>query len=136
MSTDLLLSVELRYLAYVVFLCLVLWIPYVLSAIITRGLGPVAGYPTGTYDDLPDWAQRSQRAHQNLVENLAPFAALVLIAHVSGKLGDLTELAVQLFFWARIAHAVVHIAGIPWLRTLAFTVGWIGNLMIFWQIVV
>ena len=133
-SDLLLLSVELRYLAYTALLSLLLWIPYIVSEIGTRGLSRAVGYPTGFYDDLPAWAQRCHRAHMNLVENLVPFAALVLIAHVAGVASDLTALGARLFFWARIAQTVVHIAGIPWLRTLAFAVGWIGNLLIFWAI--
>src|SRR5882762_5469122 len=34
---------------------------------------------------VPAWTARAQRAHANLVENLAPFAILVLVAHVAGK---------------------------------------------------
>ena len=133
-SDLLLLTTELRYLAYAALLSLLLWIPYVLAEIRTRGLTRAVGYPTGFYDDLPAWAQRCHRAHMNLVENLLPFAALVLIAQVAGVASDLTALGAQLFFWARIVQATVHIAGIPWLRTLAFAAGWIGNLLIFWAI--
>ena len=133
-SDLLLLTTELRYLAYAALLSLVLWIPYVLAEIGTRGLSRAVSYPTGFYDDLPAWAQRCHRAHMNLVENLLPFATLVLIAHVAGVASDLTALGAQLFFWARVAQTLVHIAGIPWLRTLAFAVGWIGNLLIFWAI--
>ncbi len=134
-SDLLLLTIELRYLAYTALLSLLLWIPYILAEIRTRGLSRAVSYPTGFYDDLPDWAQRCHRAHMNLVENLVPFAALVLIAHVAGVASDLAALGVQLFFWARIAQTVVHIAGIPWLRTLAFAAGWAGNLLIFAAIV-
>src|SRR5262249_39184820 len=35
--------------------------------------------------DVPAWTGRAQRAHANLVENLAPFAILVLVAHVTGR---------------------------------------------------
>ena len=129
------LSYEFRMLAYSVFLCLVLWIPYILSEIQVRGLSRAVGYPTGKYDDLPDWAQRSQRAHMNMVENLAPFAALVLLASIADQASAATALGAALFFWARLVHAIVHIAGIPWARTLAFTVAWIGNLIIFWEVV-
>ena len=129
------LSYELRMLAYSAFLCLVLWIPYILATIQTRGLTRAVGYPTGTYDDLPDWAQRSQRAHMNLVENLVPFAALVLLAHLAGQASAATAFGAALFYWARLAHAIVHIAGIPWARTIAFAVAWIGNLIIFWEVV-
>ena len=99
-SDLLLLTSELRYLAYTALLSLLLWIPYILAEIRTRGLSRAVSYPTGFYDDLPDWAQRCHRAHMNLVENLVPFAALVLIAQVAGVASDLAALGVQLFFWA------------------------------------
>ena len=69
------------------------------------------------------------------MENLAPFAALVLVAHVSGAANELTALGARLFFWARVVQAGVHIAGIPGVRTLAFAVSVVANLIIFVQIV-
>ena len=129
------LSYEFRMLAYSAFLCLVLWIPYILSEIQVRGIARAVGYPTGFYDDLPDWAQRTQRAHMNMLENLAPFAALVLLAHLSGQASAATAFGAALFFWAKLVHAIVHIAGISWARTLAFAVAWIGNMIIFWEVV-
>jgi uncharacterized MAPEG superfamily protein len=134
MGAETALTIELRLLVYSVFICLILWIPYIMAEIQVRGLGRAVSYPTGEFKDLPDWAQRCQRAHMNLVENLAPFAALVLVAHVLDAGNAATALGAQLFFWARVVQTVVHIAGIPWLRTIAFAVGWIGNLIIFWQI--
>jgi uncharacterized MAPEG superfamily protein len=135
MKTELLLTGDLRLLLYSVFLCLILWIPYVLSIIGTRGLTKAVGYPTGVYDDLPAWAQRAQRAHLNLVENLAPFAVLVLVAHLTGNANEVTLLGARLFFWARVAHAVTCIAGIAWLRTLAFAASWVGCIMILGQMI-
>lgn len=135
MTGELVLTTDLRLLVYSALLSLVMWIPYILAEIQTRGLTRAVGYPTGYYDDLPAWAQRSHRAHMNLVENLAPFATLVLVAHVTGSAGEATALGARLFFWARVVQTIVHIAGIPWLRTAAFIVGWFGNLIIFWQIV-
>ena len=134
MSPDASLSYEFRMLAYSAFLCLVLWIPYILAAIQTRGLASVVGYPTGEYGDLPDWAQRTHRAHMNLVENLVPFTALILLAHLAGQASSATALGAALFFWARLLQAIVHMAGMAWIRTLAFTVAWIGNLIIFWEV--
>lgn len=134
MLADLIFTIDLRMLVYTAALSLVLWIPYMLVAMGKRGIGAVAGYPTGRYDDLPEAAQRAQRAHANLVENLAPFAVLVLVAHVSGSANETTALGAQLFFWARVVQAAVHIFGVPWLRTAAFLAGWVGNLLIFWQI--
>lgn len=129
------LAIELRLLAYLALLSLMIWVPYILAAMSARGMAQVAGYPTGNYGELPEWAQRCQRVHMNLVENLVPFGALVLVAQVAGASNDATVLGAQLFFWARLAQAAVHIAGVPYLRTGAFAVGWIGCLIIFWQVV-
>jgi len=134
MKTELLLTGDLRLLLYSVFLCLILWIPYVLSIIGTRGLTKAVGYPTGVYDDLPAWAQRAQRAHLNLVENLAPFAVLVLVAHLTGNANEVTLLGARLFFWARVAHAVLYVAGVPWARTLIWAVSIVGLVIIFSQL--
>ena len=82
----------------------------------------------------PEWTARAQRAHQNLVENLAPFAILVLVAHVTGKANSTTALGATLFFWGRVAHAGTYIAGIIYARTVAFFVGTIGELMILSQL--
>jgi uncharacterized MAPEG superfamily protein len=71
----------------------------------------------------------------NMVENLAPFAALVLLASIADQASAATALGAALFFWARLVQAIVHIAGIPWARTLAFTVAWIGNLIILWEVI-
>jgi uncharacterized MAPEG superfamily protein len=129
------LAIELRLLAYLALLTLVIWAPYASAVTSARGLSSAMGYPTAVTEGLPEWAQRCFRAHMNLIENLVPFGALVLIAQVAGASNDVTVLGAQLFFWSRLAHAGVHIAGIPWIRTGAFVVGWIGCLMIFWEVV-
>ena len=56
--------------------------------------------------------------------------------HVTGTANEATALGAALFFWARLAMAAVHIAGIPWLRTVTFLVAWAGALIIFWNVVV
>jgi len=78
----------------------------------------------------PPWVDRTIRAHVNLTENLAPFAALVLVAHVTGRADDTTAFGATLFFWARVAHAVVYTAGLIYVRTAAFIVGLVGEIMI------
>tara|TARA_A100001037_G_scaffold303486_1_gene337617 strand:- start:2565 stop:2978 length:414 start_codon:yes stop_codon:yes gene_type:complete len=129
------LAVELRLLAYLALLSLVIWVPYIIGATASKGMAVTVGYPSGDYSDLPGWIQRCHRVHMNLIENLVPFGVLVLIAQVVGASNETTVLGAQLFFWARLAQAAVHMAGIPWLRTGAFVVGWIGCLMIFWEVI-
>jgi len=77
---------------------------------------------------------RAQRAHLNLLQNLAPFAILVLVAQVSGKANATTALGATIFFWARVAHAAVYIAGIRYLRTLVFAVATLGAVLILTQL--
>jgi uncharacterized MAPEG superfamily protein len=84
--------------------------------------------------DVPAWVGRAERAHANLVENLPAFAILVLVAAVAGKANATTALGATLFFWGRVAHAAVYVAGIPYLRTAAFFVGTAGELLIFSQL--
>ena len=81
--------------------------------------------------EVPAWVGRAQRAHLNLVENLAPFAALVLVAHVTLASSELTAIGASVFFGARVAHAIAYIAGIIYLRTLLFVVAMVGQVLIF-----
>lgn len=84
--------------------------------------------------DASAWTHRAERAHANLVENLPAFAILVLVAHVAGKSNATTALGATLFFWGRVAHALVYVAGIPYVRTAAFFVGTAGELLILSQL--
>jgi uncharacterized MAPEG superfamily protein len=70
-----------------------------------------------------------------MTENLAHFAVLIIVAHLATKGNDVTAVCAQVFFWARLAHALVFYAGIPFVRTLAFTAGFIAEIVIFIQIV-
>jgi uncharacterized MAPEG superfamily protein len=83
---------------------------------------------------FPGWAGRANRAHHNMLESLVLFAALVLIAVVSGKTNSTTLLGAQIFVWARLAYALVYVAGIPWLRTLVWLVSVVGMILIFFQL--
>jgi uncharacterized MAPEG superfamily protein len=84
--------------------------------------------------EMPGWAGRAARAHGNLLENLVLFAILVLVARAMNVSNGMTILGAQLFFWGRVAHAALYLAGIPWLRTGAWTVSVIGLLLIFLQL--
>jgi len=69
-----------------------------------------------------------------MLENLVLFAALVLTAQVAGRTGAMTALGAQLFFWARLAYAVIYVAGVPWLRTAVFAVSIVGLVLILAQL--
>lgn len=124
---------ELTSLVWVAALHLVMWVPYILNTIAVRGLSDAVGYPESPAPLAP-WAERMKAAHYNAVENLVVFAALVLVANAAGISNDTTAIACNLYFWARLVHLIVYTAGIPWLRTLSFAVGWVASVMLFLQL--
>lgn len=91
----------------------------------------------GNRDNMPaltGWALRAQRAHVNMLESLVIFAVLVLIAFTTDRLNETTALGSQIFFWGRVAYALVYLAGVPWVRTLVWAVSMVGLLMILSQL--
>ena len=64
----------------------------------------------------------------NAVESFAPFAAVVLAGQVLGVHTAVTATCAAVYFWARLAHAVVHVSGFGQFRarTLIFTIGWLA----------
>jgi len=120
---------ELVYLVATCVLSLVMWAPYVLGRLSAWGLIETMGYPQRELPQ-PDWAVRMRRAHNNLTENLTPFAGLVIAAHLAGLANDTTALGAMIFFWARVVHAIVYTLGIPYLRTISFVAGLIGCFMV------
>lgn len=120
------MTLELKYLVLVTVLTALLWVPYILNRIAVRGLADTVGYPENP-KPMARWAQRLQAAHTNAVENLVVFATLVLVADATGTSNEATVLACAVYFWARLAHAVVYAFGMPWLRTLTFTAAFAGQ---------
>lgn len=120
------MKMELTYLLLTAILTGVLWLPVVIGYVTARGPLTDEGYRIAPRTPLPPWVERANRAHQNAVENFAPFAAVVLIAQAVGYSTPLTQACAAVFFFARLAHAVVHTSGIGVLkaRTLLFAVAW------------
>jgi uncharacterized MAPEG superfamily protein len=113
----------------------------VLALIAVSGATLEVGLPrlAGNRESMPEmsgWAGRAARAHRNMLENLILFAILVFAARLLNVSNAMTLLGAQLFFWGRLAHAIIYIIGIPWLRTGAWLVSVIGLLLIFWQLFV
>ena len=128
------MSPDLTCLLYSTILC------FVQVLIAASGANTQVGLPTlaGNREALPEmlgWAGRARRAHLNMLENLVMFAALVLIATAAGKANATTAMGAMIFFWGRLAYAVIYLIGIPWLRTLAWFISVIGIVMIAWQLI-
>lgn len=91
------------------------------------------GYPDNPTPQSP-WAQRLMKAHQNAVENLVVFAALVLVAHQLGISTESTALASVVYFWMRLVHAVAFTFKIPLVRTFSFFISFGAQMVFVWAL--
>ncbi len=126
---------DLTYLAWTALLTASLWIVYIAAQVMTNGLLAPQNYVDPKPRPVPLWGLRANRAHLNAVESFAPFAALVLIAHVAGKADGTTAFWAMAFFWLRLAHAIVYWLALPFVRTIVFTLGWIAVVALFVHVV-
>jgi len=124
------MSQEMFWLVLTVVMTGLFWVPYILDRIMVRGLMGAMANPGP--DDKPQsaWAQRMMAAHTNAVENLVIFAPLVLAAQAMSIATPTTAFACALYFWSRLVHVVVYTLGIPVLRTLSFTGGFVAQAML------
>ena len=128
------MTTDLAMLAWTAGFTLVLAFPYVLATIQQYGVMDALTYRADG-KPLADWAARAKKAHYNAIENLAPFAALVIVAHLTGSANEATAAATIGYFWARVAHYPLYVANVPFGRTVAYIAGWLAMVCIFWQIV-
>ena len=127
------MTTELAMLTWVTALTILLWIPYILAHIMNVGLLPTLTYKSdGT--PLPAWAARAKKAHANAIENLVPFAVLVLVAHQLDISNIATTSAAVAYFWLRLAHFITYTANVPFGRTVTFAGAWGAQLRILFQI--
>ena len=124
---------ELMWLLYAAALAFAQMLVAVGGAALQVGLPTLVGNREGL---LPctGWAGRAARAHHNMLESLVLFAALVLVAVTAGKTNDTTAFAAQLFFWTRLAYALIYVVGIPWLRTAVWLASAWALILIFWAV--
>lgn len=122
---------ELFWLTLTAGLTGLLWIPYMWDRMMVRGLMGSMANPSR--DDKPQapWAQRLYFAHTNAVDNIAVFAPLVLILNAIDYSSRWTVLACAVYFWSRLAHAVIYGFGIVVLRTVVFLIGFAAQVVLF-----
>jgi uncharacterized MAPEG superfamily protein len=126
------MKTELLYLVYVTVFTGLLWVPYILDRIAVGGLSDAVGYPEIVRQS--PWGLRLKKAHLNAVENLVIFAVLVLVAEELDVKSNAIATAAIVYFWARVVHALAFTFAVPWVRTLAFTVGFFAQATVAWQI--
>ena len=113
------MSAELSMLVYSALLFLLIILVQAALAIAQNGLMAQAG----SRDSLPEptvLRKRLQRLSANMQENLVIFSAVVLVANAIGVSNDSTALGASIFFFARVAHAIVYAFGWPVIRPLFY----------------
>ncbi len=116
---------EIFWLTLTVVLTGLLWVPYILDRIRVRGLMGAHGQSR---------SPGTSRNRPGRSGSISPIPMRSTIWCCSRRWcsfsirrsvsTDLTAAACAVYFWARLAHAVVYTAGIKVLRTLSFAVGW------------
>ena len=124
------MTIELTYLAYTIALFFAVVGIQAVAGIRQHGAVPLANNrdnlaPPGVFP------ARTKRLTDNFRENLWFFAPLVLIAAIAGISNQWTALGAQMFFWARLGHAILYITGLPLVRPLFWFAGVVGCGMIF-----
>lgn len=126
------MNVELKWLCYTALLAASLWMPYVIGVNTTEFTGKkeLLIRPPD-HSKMQPWVHRSLRAQQNMLEQLLPFAVLVLIGAVAKISTPVTVACAVSFFWLRVAHAIGMVSGLARLplRPLLYVSGWIVTLV-------
>lgn len=127
------MSIELKMLLFTVALFLVQLVAQVVAELMQHGIG----YAVSARDEWQNptgVAGRIERAYFNLLETMPAFAALVLIVLFTGNANANTALGAQIYFWGRVVYFPAYIAGIPYVRTIFWTVSMAGLVLIFWEL--
>ncbi len=107
-----------------------IWIPIILNRLAETGLWAALKNPQPDVRPEAAWAFRLANAHRNALENLAVFAPLAIIVHLVQAGDTLTASASLIFVASRVAHAVIYTLGIPLLRTIAFFIGFLCQMIL------
>ncbi|MSO65723.1 MAG: MAPEG family protein [Alphaproteobacteria bacterium] len=129
------MTTELTYLVLTAVLTGSLWIPYVIAQVVTNRFLTPQNYVDPTTQPLPFWGKRADRTYLNAVEVLAPFAVLGIVVQLARKANAMTAFWAMSFFWLRVAHAVIYLLAVPYVRTVVFVLGYVALLGIAWELI-
>ena len=124
------MTVELKMLTLSVVLGIVQIVAASHAASLQRGYQWTASSRDEKVPPLQGVAGRLDRALRNFLETFPLFAAVVLAAHVTDTHNALTALGAQLYFWARLAYALLYAAGVPVVRSFVWNVATVGILLL------
>ena len=122
------MKTEIYWLTLTIVITALFWVPYILNRIAEHQLIPALKNPNRDARPQSQWANRMMYAHENAIENIALFAPLVIMVHILGLSTETTVIASMIYFFTRVAHFTLYTLGIPYLRTLAFFVGFLAQM--------
>ncbi len=108
----------------------IFWVPYIINRIAEHKLIPALRNPNRDTRPQSQWANRMMYAHENAVENLVIFAPLVLCIQHLDISTETTVMAAMVFFISRMSHFLLYTFGVPYLRTLAFFISFIAQMIL------
>ena len=123
-------STEIQMLCWAVVLGLVQLVIATTMSVLQRGLPWAAGPRDTAPTPLGLVAARLERAFQNFRETFVYFAVAVLVVTALGKTGDTSALGAEIYLAGRVIYVPVYAAGIPFVRTLVWTVSVVGIVMV------
>ena len=121
-------------LTLLIYMAVLTWLALLAASLIRANGWTLPGMmiAMGNRDNLPaatPLAARADRAARNTVEGFILFAAIALTAHAAGIASPKVALGAEVFFWSRILYIPIYYAGIAYLRTVVWTVGFAGLAM-------
>jgi uncharacterized MAPEG superfamily protein len=128
---------ELKWLVFTALFVGSLWIPFIVGVNVTTFEGKERLFERPPdHSKMAPWVHRSLRAHQNALEQLLPFAVIVIAGAVSGVSTSTTTVCAITFFWLRVAHAVGMISGLARfpVRPAIYFTNWIVMFVYAWQV--
>lgn len=86
-----------------------------------------------TRPELPLWAQRAERAYENLKSYFPGFVVAVLLLIFQGKSSTEIQVAAWIYFAARLAHFTLYTLGNPAGRAAAWATAMLANLYLLYS---
>jgi uncharacterized MAPEG superfamily protein len=68
------------------------------------------------------WTARGNKALRNFLETYPAFIALVVVIELSDRSEPLTQWGGHIWFWSRWVYLPLYIFGVPYIRSLVWTV--------------
>jgi len=102
----------------------------VIPSVLTRGMPWAMGPRDEPGAALGKVGARLDRAWKNFLETFPLFAAAILVESSVQQDSDLAATGALLYFWGRVAFLPIYALGLPYLRTLAWTVALAGIVLV------